>query len=197
MSSPFCPSSSPLWTSKRPTQTLTKQGVFSQPQKSDSIVNLLHEGEICFSVISKIDLAFQIACPYCLCVLIVWDRGLQPTSIYSEFVYLADGWSMPLLVFPFPSRFLWNESRFYHYLWHALRSQEMKAKPDNSTLVNNFGENFEGERFWNIQNWVNQLEISEKPEQYYKGPYFWQLLSPSVCYLVSFPAFMQDAAGNW
>lgn len=39
-------------------KTLTKQSVFSQPWNSDTIVNLLHEGKICFSVISKILLLF-------------------------------------------------------------------------------------------------------------------------------------------
>ena len=53
MSSPFRPSSSPLCTSKYPAPTLAKQSMFSQPRKSDTIVNLLHEGKVWFSIISK------------------------------------------------------------------------------------------------------------------------------------------------
>lgn len=42
----------------------------------------------------------------------------------------------------------------------------MKAKPVDSTLVNNSGEKFEGGRFRNIQNRINQLETSEKSAKY-------------------------------
>lgn len=70
----------------------------------------------------------------------------------------------------------------------------MKAKSDDSTLVNNFGKNVEGERFWNIQGWLNQIEISEKAEQYYKAPDSRQLLSSCILYLVHFSSFMQDVA---
>lgn len=69
----------------------------------------------------------------------------------------------------------------------------MKAKAVASTL-NNLGENFKGERFWNIQNWVNQLEISEKLERYYNVTHCRQLISSSVLYPAHFSAFMEHTA---
>lgn len=104
---------------------------------------------------------------------------------------------MPLIFFPFLSSILWNKSRFYYYLCHILRIQEMRAKTGNSNVVNNFSGNFEGESFCTIQNWINQLDTSEKLRDY-QGATHWLLflLSHSFAFFC-FSAKMQWGLGKF
>lgn len=109
----------------------------------------------------------------------------QLPSVQNLFIKLMDG--VCPLFFLLPCSILWNASHFYHYLWLALKRVEMKAKPVDSSLINNLNKNFEGEGLWNIQNWANQLEISEKPENInYNVPHCRQSLGSCVLYLVYF-----------
>ena len=62
---------------------------------------------------------------------------------------------------------------------------EMEAKPVASTPLNDLGDYFEGERFRN----VNQLELSEKPEQHYRPPHCRQFPCCRVLHSLHFSAF--------